>query len=149
MRRCRLLVLLMITACGGVSTDTRSADLQVALRAHQIDCGRGGLMARLEIIGEPECPLNVNPDRTVTGVCPAVATGRLLQVRLLYFANLEPPVTGSSRLDLASTLETLDLTGQRERDVVLTFDGVDTYPDDDGDGLSNLVEWCAFGEPRG
>ena len=106
-------------------------------------------MARLEIIGEPECPLTVNPDRTVTGVCPAVPTGRLLQLRLLYFANLDPPVTGSPRLDLASTLESLDLTRQTEPDVVLTFDGVDTYPDDDGDGLSNLVEWCAFGNPRG
>lgn len=146
--RVRPLVLLagLLISCGGGESVGR---LEIALRAHQMPCDIPGLQAKLQIAGQSgDCPLLVNADRTVTGECPSVPTGQVMECRLVYFILLnavDPPV------ELATALEELNLVDFTGETAQLAFpsSSLNIDIDDDNDTMSNLAEVCAGGNPRG
>lgn len=133
-------------ACGGEAEP--EATMQVAFRQHALKCDRPGMQAKLQVAGSTDCDLVVGADRTVEGVCRRVPTGQVRQLRLVYFATLDPPADPAT-LDLAVAFGQADLTDQRDAELIVTFDRIDEYPNDDPDPASNLEEWCNFGNPRG
>lgn len=136
-------------ACGGKDV---SATMHVSLRQHQLQCDIPGLQARLEVSvsGGVKCPLTVNADRTITGSCPSIPTGNVVDVRLLYFVLTE--CAGSqSEVELASAIISVDLTGATspQMDVSFAESNLERDIDQDTDGESNLVEVCQAKNPCG
>jgi len=150
MMRSSLLSLLALTACGG----TDAGSMHVALRVHQaINCDNGiaGLQAELQVAGRTgNCPLDVAEDRSISGFCPAIPTGRPVQIRLAYFIDLDP----DTRVTLAVANQDIDLTTPSDTVVVVSFpDSAVMYSDldqfdDDTDRISNLEEVCNGTDPR-
>jgi hypothetical protein len=137
---------LAATGCGVEAQGTA----RIALRMHQLGCEIPPLQAKLEVTGQAEdCPLEVSADRTVSGVCPAIPTGAVLEFRLLYFLLTEGP--GDPLVQLATAIESLDLTETSDREVTLSFpaSSLNRDYDDDMDGQSNIAEVCAGTNPRG
>jgi len=144
----RLLFLALFAACGGPEVET----MRVSLRLHQLACNDiPGLQAELQVAGRNgNCPLDVGADRTVTGVCPSIPTGRPVQVRLAYYIQLDP----ETRVTLAVANQDLDLTAPADEIVVVSFpdsavswSDLDQF-DDDTDRVSNLEEVCQGRDPR-
>ena len=123
-------------------------DLSLGFRRHELKCDRPGMQAKLQIIGAPDCALTVKDDKRVEGLCAGVPTGQERQFRLVYFAEIQTTVGGPT-LDLAVALKSVDLTEQTRQELVLVFDRIDEFPNDDGDSASNLEEWCNGSNPRG
>lgn len=147
MRFASILAISVVAAsvsCGGV--DPAATSMQVSFRKHALKCDRPGMRARLEVIGAPPCLLEVSAENQVSGVCTGIPTGQQRQFRLVYFTDYpgDPPT-----IDLATALETVDLTDQTDPDLLLVFDRIDNYPDDDRSGGTNLEEWCLGTDPRG
>jgi hypothetical protein len=141
MRRVLLaLMSLMPLRCGEAPA---APEMRVGFRAHALACDVPGLQAWLKVQGvEGVCPLEVAPDRTVSGTCGPVPGGRERVFRIEYSVVL--PSEG--RVRLASANITVDLRETTEVDFRQAE--IITNLDDDGDGRSNIVEFCAGGNPR-
>lgn len=138
-------LLLAVGACGGPD----DVSIGLSFRRHALKCSRDGMQARLQVIGAPDCELSVDPvENTVSGLCTGIPTGQERQFRLSYYAPLDPPAD-PPELELASALRSVDLTDQRDPELVVVFDRIDFWPDDDRDGANNIAEWCAGANPRG
>ncbi len=150
MRALLSLTLACAAACGGSEAP---GSTHVALRVHEImNCGEiGGLQAELQVAGQgAPCPLDVAADRTISGVCPRIPTGRPVQIRLAYFIQLDP----DTRVTLAVANQDIDLTTPADVVVPVTFpessvmwSDLDQF-DDDTDHISNLEEVCMGRNPR-
>jgi hypothetical protein len=128
-----------LAACGGED------GISVAFRRHALLCEpEGKIEAKMQISDVGFCSLEVGDDRTITGVCPNVPTGAVRIFRLIYFVVIE-----EREIQLATVIQTLDLTGETRRTITLEFssDAVETNYDDDGDGESNIVELCTGRSP--
>jgi len=140
-----LIALVMFAGCGGEP----QPGLQVGFKMHALKCERTDMQARIQVQveGGYDCPLTVNPDRTVHGRCPSIPTGAIREFRLIYFAE----IPGQQNLDLATALTEADLRGWTREEVAVEFPqaSVSTDIDDDSDGMSNIVEWCTMQNPRG
>jgi hypothetical protein len=134
----RRMIFFLLAGCGG-------SDLEVGFAIHrQVSCKSEGLAANLEASGiEGVCPLIVNEDRTVSGVCHAVKTGEPRAFRLVYYMTLD------REYELAVAQETLDLTEVKRKTIVLTFEeeGINIDIDDDGDTFLNVEEFCCGSHP--
>ena len=121
----------------------------ISFQRHALKCEMPGMLAKLEIGGVDEpCPLTFTGNKTVEGLCPAIPTGNeQQQFRLVYFALIDDPTR--AQLDLAVSLKTLDLREQTNPQLVLAFETIGSYPDDDGTGGTNIEEWCNGSNPRG
>lgn len=148
MMRALVFALLSLVACGG----SELGAMRLSLRLHQLACNEiPGLQAELQVAGRSaNCPLDVNADRTITGSCPSIPTGRPVQVRLAYFIQLDP----QTRVTLAVANQDLDLTAPADEVVVVDFpegsvswSDLDQF-DDDTDRVSNLEEVCQGRDPR-
>lgn len=132
-----------LSGCGG---EDGGAPLRVGFQMHALECQpEVQLEAKLQISGvEGFCALVVEDDRTVSGLCPNVPTGAVRVFRLIYFVTLL-----GVEVQLASVVQTLDLTGETRRAITLELpaDQVATGYDDDGDGMTNLVEVCTNRDP--
>ncbi|MCK6546792.1 hypothetical protein L6R52_13155 [Myxococcota bacterium] len=134
-----IVILASASACGG------DDGLPVAFRRHALLCEpEGKIEAKMQISDVGFCDLEVADDRTVSGVCPNVPTGAVRIFRLIYFVVIE-----GREVQLATVLQTLDLTGETRRTITLEFssDAVETNYDDDADGQSNIVELCTGRSP--
>ena len=127
--------------------------MHVALRVHEVlMCNDiAGLQAELQVAGRMgNCPLDIAPDRSVSGTCPSVPTGRPVQIRLAYFIQLDP----ETRVTLAVANQDIDLTTPSSPIVQVNFpDSAVMYSDldqfdDDTDRVSNLEEVCNGTDPR-
>lgn len=123
-------------ACGDAPADSRPV-------AFQVDpglCAPPALEAYLQVLGVSGiCPLEVAADRTVRGRCAVAPTGALTTVRLVYHTVID----GRSYI-LATVDSEVDLTDDDPQTIALEFPaaGLVTDEDADGDGRSNLQEFC-------
>lgn len=141
-RRIALVALGLLAACGGEPDD----EVTYGFKSHALQCEVPGMQARLDVSGvDGVCPLSVNADRTVTGVCRPVPAGEIRDFRLVYFYDL-----GGVEVDLATVIARLDLRGETRDTVRLEFpaDRVFSDIDDDSDGRTNIEEFCAGTNPR-
>ncbi len=134
-----------LVGCGGApETET----FRVSLRMNALPCDSGipGLQADLGIPEHDTCPLDVSADRTISGVCPRIATGREYQVRLRYFVQL----SAEERVDIAVIYQDVDLIAPSDESVVVQFPDarLDTNFDDDNDSMSNIAEVCVGRDPK-
>jgi hypothetical protein len=131
-----------LAACGGAE-DTMHVSF--ALRpVQEVGCTLPGLQARLEVAGGGSCALLVNADQTAEGNCPKVATGQVLEFRLVYFASTLLPDNTPYEIQLATATTQADLRDYGDDQLLLTFtqDMLQTDFDDDGDSVSNIQELC-------
>lgn len=144
MRLPLLALVALASACGGA--DDVGA-LRVALRMNELPCDNGipGLQAELGVPEHDACPLEVASDRTISGTCPAIAAGRIYEVRLAYFVQLSP----DQRVDIARIYQTVDLTNPSDAVVALSFPDakLETDIDTDSDNVDNIHEVCAGRDP--
>lgn len=146
MKRALFALMVCLSACGG---EEASQPMEIAFQRHELVCDIPNLEAKLQITNVPEiCMLEVNDDRTVTGLCPDVPTGDVRAFRLVYFVTL----TGSNgpvEVQLATVITTLDLTSETRTLVTVEFSSsaVVTNFNDDNDELSNIVEVCGGRNP--
>jgi len=148
--RCLLFVSVLVgglASCGGTNPGP-DEQVHVSFVRQPLVCAQTGLAAKLQAQGIEDCVLEVSAQNTVQGTCAGFAPGQAHQLRLLYFTNLPAPAQPQV-LELASSITLLDLTGFEGEETVISFDRVEYYPDDDGDGISNINEWCAGTNPRG
>lgn len=150
MKRSILFALLFAIGCGEAA---EQGELKVALRQHQLNCDIPGLQAKLQISlsGVPECLLDVNADRTVTGSCPAIPTGNLIEVRLVYFVLTTCANVAGAEVELASAIESVDLRDTSDAQVTVSFpeDSLMRDIDQDNDTRTNLEEVCVSENPCG
>lgn len=144
MRSSLFVALLAASACGGTEgVET----FRVSLRAHSLPCANGipGLQAELAIPEHPTCALQVAPDRTISGTCAAITTGRVYEVRLAYFVQ----ISEDARVDIARLYQTIDLTAPTDEAVAVSFPDskLETNIDTDSDQLDNIVEVCSGRDP--
>ena len=136
-------------ACGGSESESSQT---FAFKRHNLVCAKQGLAVRLERYEEgnelPDCPLMLGADQTVQGTCDGFLAGNQYQLRLVYYTNLPAPAS-PQYLELATAVTFLNLESVDGSETVVTFDKIDRYPDDDGDGAPNISEWCADTNPRG
>jgi hypothetical protein len=133
-----------LAACGG---GEETANMEIAFQQHALVCDIPNLQAKMQITNVAEiCMLEVNDDRTVTGLCPDIPTGEVRAFRLVYFISVTSPALD---VQLATAIETLDLTSETRSLVTLEFgtDSVETAFDDDNDRLTNIVEVCEGRNP--
>lgn len=132
-------------ACGG-EVGEEAPMMRVGFRMHELECTiEGQLLAKLQVAGIPGfCDLDVAPDRTVSGVCSGVPTGDVRMFRLVYYMMI-----GGVEVQLATVIETVDLTGETRGTITVEFpsDAVESLYDDDGDRTPNLVEVCQGTDP--
>ena len=143
------LFLVVSVACGGApSADDGAMRVGVSFRA--LECTRDGVQAKLQVTGGYECPLVLRADGTAHGVCSAIPTGGIRDFRLVYFIVLEAN-RPETLLELATAVITRDLTHYSDSELRLVFTPADleTDLDDDGDGQSNVTEFCLGTNPRG
>lgn len=129
-----------LAACGGDEV----FDVEAAFQIEGL-CDRPGLLAYVQGTGVSGiCPLTVGADRTVRGTC-AVPTGEIREFRLTYYT-----VVDGREVTLAFIVASLDLRDVREDRLVLEFDpaALTSDLDDDGDGRTNLAEFCEGTNPR-
>jgi hypothetical protein len=143
MRSLFVVALLGACACGGTEVES----FRVSLRAHALPCANGipGLQAELAIPDHTTCALVVAPDRTISGACPAITTGRIYEVRLAYFVQ----ISEDARVDIARLYQTIDLTAPSDDAVAVSFPDskLETNIDTDSDQLDNIVEVCSGRDP--
>ncbi|MEQ8278294.1 MAG: hypothetical protein RMA76_37970 [Deltaproteobacteria bacterium] len=145
MKKTMFAALLALAACGGEPGDEEPA-MAIGFQMHALQCDVPGMMARLEVSGVPGiCPLQVNADRTVTGVCKPVPTGEIRDFRLIYFYFPTP----TTELELATVIARLDLRNETREQVRVEFpaDRVFTELDADADTRSNIEEFCMGTDP--
>ncbi len=136
-------ILVCALGCGG----DPGVAAHIAFQAHAVvacNAGDPPLKARLQASGvDGFCPLQVGGDRMVTGTCFDVPAKAVRAFRLIYYATYDRDY------ELAVAAQTLDLTDETRKTVVLDFpaDSLDTNRDDDGDGFINLVEFCCGSHP--
>lgn len=137
------------TACGGSEFELTQS---FAFQQHALVCAKQGLAVRLERFEQgnelADCPLMLGADQTVQGTCDGFLAGNQYQLRLVYYTNLPAPAS-PQYLELATAVTFLNLESVDSSETVVTFDKIDRYPDDDGDGVPNIAEWCADTNPRG
>lgn len=137
-RKLTCIAFLFFAGCGGDAPN-------IAFTVHpQVACRTDGLEAHLEATGvDGVCPLIVNADRTVTGTCHDVPTGMPRSFRLVYLASYDRPY------ELAVAVEQRDLTNVDRDTLILEFpaENLMVDQDDDGDGLTNLEEFCCGSHP--
>jgi hypothetical protein len=137
--------LAVLAACG--ASEEESADMYIGFNA--LDCFIEGIEAKMQITDVPGfCMLEVNEDRTIGGLCPKIPTGMPRAFRLIYF-RVQSVANNPVEVQLATVIETLDLTSETRTLVTLEFssDDVDTNFDDDNDRLTNIVEVCMGRDP--
>lgn len=136
-----------IAACGGTSDDAQN--MRIGFRQHALTCEIKDIQAKMQITGVPGfCMLEVDEEtRTVGGLCPKVPTGMPRAFRLIYF--VEMMTTQLVEVQLATVIETLDLTNETRSLVTLEFssDEIDTIINDDNDELTNIEEVCMGRNP--
>lgn len=134
-------------ACGG--EDDSAGQMSIGFRRHELVCEIKNIRAKMQITDVPGfCELEVNEDRTVGGLCPKVPTGEARAFRLIYF--IEQLFEGDlTEVQLATVIETLDLTSETRSLVTLEFssDDVVTDFDYDNDRMTNIVEVCTGRDP--
>lgn len=137
---------IVLSACGG---EGDRANLHLGFQQHELVCEIKDIRAKMQITDVPGyCELEVNEDRTVGGLCPKIPTGEARAFRLIYF--IEKLFEGElTEVQLATVIETLDLTSETRSLVTLEFssDDVVTDFDDDNDRMSNIVEVCTGRDP--
>ncbi len=135
------LILLLAIGCGGEPEPS----MHIGFKMHEVvSCDREGMQARLQASGvDGFCPLMVSADREVTGTCFNVPAGAERAFRLIYYVTLDRDY------ELAVATQTIDLTKEKRKSIVLEFpaDSLDTNRDDDGDGFINLIEFCCGSHP--
>ena len=145
-------LLMLAASCGGLE---EGPEQTFTLQRHALECDIPGcyqlpagiqcVQAKLEATGvEGVCPLNVNPDRTVTGTCRTPAQ-EVRDFRLVYYTY-----QGVDEIQLAVVLARLDLRGETREVLRLEFpqNRVMTDFDDDLDARTNVQEICAGTDPR-
>lgn len=133
-----------LLACGEASSEL--PEQQVSFQAHRLACDVPNMEAWLKVTGvDGICPLEVQPDRTITGVCAGVPGKAQRVFRIEYTFLLR-----GERVQLASANLVVDLTDESSETVVIDFSNAElmTDLDDDGDGTSNIVEFCTGRDPR-
>jgi hypothetical protein len=137
---------LAIASCGGADDHVA---MHLAFKMQALMCPITDLQARLQvqgpgIKGEIDCPLAVASDLTVSGTCPHIPTGGVREFRLEYFV-----IRNNREVELAYDLQMLDFTTVKTRVVAIDFtDMLTTNIDDDGDGVTNIVEVCTGMDPE-
>ncbi len=111
-----------------------------------LNLGRLDLRGRVAISGvAATCRLTVNQDGTVLSICGDVPGLRARDFTIEYLAK-----DAGGELVLVRTAESLDLTAETRSRVPLDLsrnrDRV--FADEDGDGASNLQEFCEGTDPR-
>lgn len=136
-------VLGILMSCGGGESELQRSEVRFS--AHPLACDVPGMEAWLRVTGvDGVCPLTVAADRTVSGSCAGVP-GRAERVfRIEYFVVLM-----GRRVQLASANLVVDLTEETREIVPIDFSRaqVVTELDLDGDGATNLFEFCTGRDP--
>ena len=150
-----LVLLASVLSLGCGPEDGLEPEARIAFQRHALSCDIPGcsmlpegvtcIQAKLEATGVPGvCPLEVNADRTVTGVCRTPAQD-IRDFRLVYYT-----FRGVEEIQLAVVLARLDLREETRRSITLEFPQgrVMADLDDDNDGRSNIQEVCEGTNPR-
>ncbi|MEQ9500778.1 MAG: hypothetical protein RIT81_28155 [Deltaproteobacteria bacterium] len=144
MKKTMFAALLALAACGG---EPEEPGMEIAMQMHALQCDVPGMQARLTVSGilDRVCPLQVNADRTVTGICRPIPTGEIRDFRLIYFYYPTP----TTELELATVIARLDLRNETREQVRVEFpaDRVFTELDADADTRSNIEEFCTGTDP--
>ncbi len=135
-------VLAVVGACG----DDLGVPLELRFANQVLECTGPDMQAYLQVLGvDGVCPLTVNEDRTVSGVCEPVPLGAVRDFRVTYFYEI-----AGERIDLAIVTEQVDLRGETRETIVLEFkeENLVIDFDDDRDGRVNIEEFCSGTDPR-
>lgn len=158
---CALVLASTALACGGEETGTTMRAMEIGFRMHALECERPGIQAKLDTLrasagpdkefgDEGVCLLPVDANRMVRGTCYDVPAGDVIFFRLVYYITFQG-AEGDWPVDveLATAVDQLDLRNQRQRTVRLEFgpDQLYTELDTDGDGRTNLQEFCEGTNP--
>lgn len=137
------------TSCGGSADEP--APIAIRFQQHALGCRIPILQAKLQILGlKGFCALDVAENGTVSGICPAVPTGKVRTFRLVYFVEWPSPAGTNVEVQLATILLQVDLTNIKKRQILVDFPQDDLYTDyDDGGGMPNLQRVCAGRSPLG
>lgn len=140
MNRIGLLALVGLMGCGD---EAPSAASELSFQAHALECDLPGLSAWLHIEDLGTCDLEVAEDRTVSGRCQGVPTGKGHTLSLVYWVDY-----AGTRLEVARSSVYVDFTDEDRSVVPIDFSGAPlSYPDDDRDNRSNLQELCLGQNP--